>query len=354
MACASSVLKIVAEYIWIDSDLNIRSKTKVIEKDTTQNITQVSISDFPEWNFDGSSTGQSETKNSDLILNPIYFIKNTLIEKSDKLIDCYYYIVLCEVVGDKSNNYKALVDVFEKTIHEEPWFGIEQEYIMCDVHGNLYNQNMINKNHIDYTQNQHYCSSGSGRAFGRKIVMEHLHKCLEAGIKICGINSEVTPSQWEFQIGPLNALEVSNQLWVARYMLIQISEKYDVSITFHPKPFSYYNGSGAHTNFSTKTMREDGGLNKIYEAIEKLSNNHSKHIEVYGLYNEKRLIGTHETANINTFSYGNCDRSSSVRIPVNVMKDKKGYLEDRRPAANIDPYLVTARLLKTIILNQYE
>ncbi len=338
------IYNIIAEYIWIDGDLNLRSKTKIFER--TKPVT--CIYNFSDWNFDGSSTGQSETKTSDLTIRPIYYVPNPLIAKSDHGNNCYYYLVLCKVVNHPSNNYDSLVDIFRKTKHHDAWFGIEQEYIILDYDNNLFDSNTINKKSLDYNKNQHYCSVGSGKALGRKIAMDHMHACLEAGIKICGINSEVTPSQWEFQIGPINAIEVSHQLWVARYILIQIAESYYASITFHPKPFEHLNGSGAHTNFSTKEMRKDNGIAKIYEAINKLEKTHEKHILVYGKDNDKRLTGIHETANINTFSYGNCDRGSSIRIPINVLHDKKGYLEDRRPAANMDPYLVTRMLLETV------
>jgi glutamine synthetase len=349
MASASPTFKIVAEYVWIDSDLNLRSKTKIIEKLEYH----TSINDFPEWNFDGSSTGQSKTKNSDLILKPVDYIKNPLINKKYINQNCGYYLVLCKVIEHESNNYNELKKLFHKTIGDEPWFGIEQEYMLLDYEGQPLDQYLINKE-FEYKDNQHYCSVGTGKSMGREIVMEHMHACIEAGIKICGVNSEVTPSQWEFQIGPLYALEVCNQLWLARYILIQIAESHNVTVTFHPKPFTHLNGSGAHTNFSTKAMRKEGGINEIYKAIDKLSKNHKTHIEVYGNYNELRLTGTNETANINTFSYGSCDRSSSIRIPINVMEDKKGYLEDRRPASNMDPYLVVGRILKTVILEEFE
>jgi len=343
---------IIAEYIWIDGE-NLRSKIKIINH--SEQI-KIDSNSFPEWNFDGSSTGQSETKDSDLFLKPVYFCKNPFFESSSEK---NYYLVLNQVMNPdntahETNNYNKLYQLFQyNKLNSDnflgSWFGIEQEYIILDKNGDAYDIDNIGDK-IIYNHNQHYCSVGTGKAMGRKIAEKHMDMCLDAGIKICGINSEVTASQWEFQIGPLNAYDVSNQLWVARYILLKVAEKYNAIITLHPKPFERFNGSGAHTNFSTREMREKDGIEKIYEAIEKLSKNHKEHIEVYGKHNEYRLIGTNETANINTFSYGNCDRGSSIRIPLNVLKDGCGYLEDRRPAANMDPYLVCERLLKTILI----
>lgn len=359
MASKGFYYQVVAEYVWIDADNNLRSKTKIFTvpiSNKLKNFTDIdiNINDFPDWNFDGSSTGQSETRDSDIIIKPVYFVKNSLIDKSDRLENCRYYIVLCKLANHNDNNYDETKQLFHLTLFEDPWFGIEQEYIMLNKNGELLEYDnytytgIDNPDSVNTSENRFYCSVGCNNTFGRKIAMEHMHKCIEADIKICGINSEVTPSQWEFQIGPLNAIEVCEQLWIARYMLIQIAEKYNVVITFHPKPFTHLNGSGAHTNFSTKSMREQNGIEKIYEAINKMSKKHTEHIKVYGRYNELRLTGKNETANINEFKYGSCDRGSSIRIPVNVVKDKRGYLEDRRPASNIDPYLVVSRILKTV------
>lgn len=354
---SSPICVAVAEYIWIDGE-NLRSKTKIFSHPKSKSLPHtyyISIHDFPVWNFDGSSTGQSVTKNSDLFLKPVYYCTSPFFESTEIT---KYYLVLCNVFNSdntphETNNYNKLYQLFQQnfkvdTDFFDSWFGIEQEYIILDKNGNAYDIDNITCDKIEYKHNQHYCSVGTGKAMGRMIANKHMEACIKAGIRICGINSEVTASQWEFQIGPLNAFEVSNQLWMARYILIYIAEKYDAIITFHPKPFAKFNGSGAHTNFSTKKMREKNGLAVIYEAIEKLSKNHSDHIAVYGEYNDQRLIGTTETANINTFSYGDCDRSSSIRIPLNVLKDGCGYLEDRRPASNMDPYLVTARILMTV------
>jgi glutamine synthetase len=197
-------------------------------------------------------------------------------------------------------------------------------------------------------QGPYYCSVGGDRAFGREIVDEHLVACLQAGIHICGTNAEVMPSQWEFQIGTCDMLTVSDDLLVARFILHKITEKYDCCVSFHPKLFADWNGSGGHTNFSTLEMREKDGLKYIIDACEKLAKKHVEHIAVYGLDNDKRLTGKHETSSIKTFSWGKQNRNSSVRIPLQVCIDNCGYLEDRRPASNIDPYLVTEIIVRTI------
>merc|ERR1712225_228065 len=122
----------------------------------------------------------------------------------------------------------------------------------------------------------------------------------------------------------------------------------------------YYCGAGfdsaigrpiADTHYSTKPMREDGGYKVIIEACEKLGKKHEEHIKVYGEGNERRLTGHHETANISTFKYGVADRGASIRIPTDTEAAGKGYMEDRRPASNMDPYVVTSKIFQTTCLD---
>jgi len=243
-----------------------------------------------------------------------------------------------------NTRYRA-AKVFEKVVLHKPWFGIEQEYTLLTT-----TKRPLGWPEGGYPapQGPYYCSVGADRAFGRQIVEAHYRACLFAGIAIAGINAEVLCGQWEYQVGPLEGIHAADHLWVSRYLLHRVAESFGVLVTFDPKPVSGdWNGSGCHTNYSTETMRNPGGLTIIFKAVEKLSKKHLEHIEIYGIGNGRRLTGKHETASMHEFTSGVGHRGCSIRIPCQTTKDGFGYFEDRRPASNMDPYLVTSKLVET-------
>ncbi|KAI8430914.1 hypothetical protein MSG28_001033 [Choristoneura fumiferana] len=309
------------------------------------------LKDLPIWNFDGSSTGQSDGHNSDTFLVPRAMYKDPFRRGNHVLVMCDTFKHNMEPT--ETNHRLKCQEAYDKCKDEEPWFGIEQEYILLDADLRPFGWP---PGGCPPPQGPYYCGVGANKVYARDLIDSHYRCCLYAGVPISGTNAEVMPSQWEFQVGPSVGVSAADDLWVARYILHRLAEEYGVIVTFDPKPVQDWNGSGAHTNFSTKKMREENGIIEIEKAIDKLSKVHMKHIKVYdprgGKDNERRLTGLHETASINDFSAGVASRASSIRIPRAVAEEKKGYLEDRRPASNCDPYAVTNALMRTCILNE--
>ena len=243
-----------------------------------------------------------------------------------------------------SNNRVKLREYSDALSSHDYWFAFEQEYFMYRD-GKPFGWTDDMK-----PQGEYYCGVGAGKASGRQLVKIHLDKCLDSDIGITGMNAEVALGQWEYQVFGNNALKACDDLIVSRYMLEKEAEKWGVAIDYHPKPIKGdWNGSGCHVNFSTKEMRDIGGKEMLESICETLGEKHNEHMKVYGSHNAERLTGLHETQSIDKFSYGISDRGASIRIPIDVAKNNyKGYLEDRRPASNIDPYLVTSRIVKTL------
>lgn len=326
------------EYIWMDGytpEPNLRSKTKVL---TSEN--EPTIDSLPIWNFDGSSTNQAEGNYSDCLLKPIKLARDPQRKNG--------YLVLCEVLNPDmtphiSNTRSSIKD------DSNMWVGFEQEYFIYDGELPLGHTKGGMK-----PQGEYYCGIGSDNVSGRNIVEHHLDICLSTGLNVTGINAEVALGQWEFQVMGKGTLDSCDQLILCRYLLQRVAETYSVKINYHPKPlYGDWNGSGLHTNFSNKKMREVGGK-EYFEAIFNVFDiNHKKHIDNYGSDNEMRLTGKHETQSIEKFSYGISDRGSSIRVPqATVNNGWKGYVEDRRPSSNGDPYKIMKVISES--LNQAE
>jgi len=296
------------EYIWLDGyepTQNMRSKTKVV------NDFSGKLEDCPVWSFDGSSTKQASGGASDCLLKPV------AIYPDPQRINGY--LVMTEVLNadgtSHSTNHRANIDDDDNDF----WFGFEQEYFIMDKETQLPLGFPIGG--YPGPQGMYYCSVGGRNTHGRDFVEEHADLCIEAGLNFEGINQEVASGQWEFQLFAKGAKKAGDEM----------------------------NGSGMHANFSNNTLRTCGSeetYNKICEAFRPVT---KEHIAVYGAYNDQRLTGLHETASIHDFSYGISDRGASIRIPIiTVEQGWKGWLEDRRPASNGDPYKIAGRIIKTV------
>ncbi|MBI3521817.1 MAG: glutamine synthetase beta-grasp domain-containing protein [Chloroflexi bacterium] len=323
-----------AEYIWIDGTkptAKLRSKGKVINDGEAP----------PIWGFDGSSTQQAPGANSDCVLKPVFVCPDPIRGGNNKLVMCE--VLLTDMTPHPTNTRAACAAAAKTYAAHDTWFGIEQEYTFFKGSRPL----GFPDNGFPPAQGGYYCGVGADEVFGRDVVEAHLDACLKAGLKIAGINAEVMPGQWEFQVGPVAPPDVADQLWIARWLLYRVGENFGVSATLYPKPVKGdWNGAGAHTNFSTREMRQS--YDACVAAAEALKKRHDLHIQNYGFGIEERLTGLHETASWREFSYGVSDRGASVRIPWQVAKDRKGYIEDRRPNANMDPYTVTRLIVETV------
>jgi glutamine synthetase len=332
--------KIKLEYLWLDGYLptqNIRSKTKVEEHENFKGT----LEEIGLWSFDGSSTKQAEGGSSDCVLKPV-----AIYPDPDRING---YLVMCEVLNTDGtphvSNGRATID----DDNDDFWFGFEQEYFIMDVKTEL--PLGFPRGGYPKPQGMYYCSVGGLNTHGRDLVEEHANACIKAGLNFEGINQEVACGQWEYQLFAKGAKKAGDEIWVSRYLLDRLTEKHNYYIEYHPKPLgdSDWNGSGMHANFSNSILRTCGSretYEKICEAFRPVT---KEHIEVYGAFNEQRLTGKHETQSISDFSYGISDRGASIRIPIMVVqKGWKGWLEDRRPASNADPYKVAARIIKTV------
>ena len=327
------------EYVWLDGyrpTQSLRSKVKVNDHADV-------------WSFDGSSTQQATGNQSDCILNPVaeyHTIDRIRADATRTQPGLGGTYVMCEVMDAEhgphgSNTRTDCVNL----VSSEWWFGFEQEYFMYKDGRPL----GWPKRSKPRAQGDYYCGVGEGNVVGREIVDRHTEACMNAEIGITGTNAEVALGQWEFQVLG-SGIRAGDDLWMARYILQRIAEKHGVTINFEPKPQKGdWNGSGMHTNFSNDEMRNRGTLQLHQTICEKLKAKHQVAMGMYGADNDQRLTGKHETQSIKKFSYGISDRGASIRIPiVTVDNDYSGYLEDRRPASNADPYRVMRHIVETL------
>ena len=325
------------EYIWLDGSQptqGLRAKTKVVSDFSGK------LEDCPMWSFDGSSTQQAVGGSSDCLLKPVAIYPDPGRKNA--------FVVMTEVLNadgtPHTTNARATIDDDDNDF----WFGFEQEYFLMDLETNR--PLGFPENGYPRPQGPYYCGVGAGVAFGRQIVEEHFDLCLDAGLNVEGINAEVAAGQWEFQTFAKGGTNAGDVTWICRYLLERVAEQYGVGVEWHPKPIKGdWNGSGMHANFSNTVLRTAGSRD-VYEKIcQAFEPTIKAHMDVYGAYNEERLTGAHETQAYDQFSYGISDRGASIRIPIATVENGwNGWLEDRRPASNADPYKVASAIITTV------
>lgn len=337
------------EYIWFGGKDEFRSKVKCIRN----NNLELLLDNIGIWNYDGSSTDQANTEDSEIILKPVQLYK-------DKSKNNFYY-VLCETfyyengeLQPLGNNYRnqfiGLKNKYGNKLDDyDFWFGFEQEFFINFP---------IKKDNL-HLQGPYYCNIESVYITGplqqlddtKKYTELIFNKCLDLDLGVTGWNLEVAPGQTEIQIFGKN-IKACDDLMMLRFLCHIVLHEYHLTPCFHPKPLgSEWNGSGLHTNISTRYTRQDDGFHIIKNYMKYFEKNHEKHISVYGEENHLRLTGIHETSSMDKFTYGIASRSTSVRIPRETEINNKGYFEDRRPCAWANPYKIASVIIETILDN---
>lgn len=377
-------MKLKLEYVWIDGSYKLRSKIRIMDVNYDQDIHPTTTSDTMHdyknfilkqyWEIDGSSTRQATPKKSEILLTPVYVTKSPF--KTDFMKS---WLVLCNTWEyDEQNQRKPAKNNFRYVAHNvffeseleqfDALYGYEQQFYLTQnlSYGYGFDDtgatntdiwSISNFNQTFYSKNNHYCSVDPSYSTASQILEKFVARCAESNLNIQGYHRESGPMQWAYTLGYLNGLTSADQLWLSRFILEKTCEEYGVYVHWKPKPFKGdWDGSACHTTFSTRQMRQvtdsNSGLLFMYKAIEKLEKHHPTFIKYAGQGNIDRLTGDRGTSSFHEFSYGAGNRNASVRIRNQVFAQGYGDFEDRRPGANMDPYMVASMLYAFVCLDQ--
>lgn len=330
----------LVEYVWVDHDGQMRSKTKVIYQKRPPKLEDLNL---PFWHFNDDVAKSGGGKN-DIVLKP-----QSVFPDPFRGGECI--MVLCDTYNSdltplQSNTRHDAVKVFNVWGNQKPMYGMSQEFFLMEKNGPLGFANVCHSTPLTHNASDFYCGSGGNNAYGRECVESAFKRCILSGINVTGMHPEGAPAQWKINLCA-EGIAAADQLVMMRYILNRTAEMHGYWINYSPKPMLHWRGSGCHVNFSTNDMRDDGGYSVIEAAIVKLEKAHQKHIDNYGARNDLRLMNMGGASLFDTFTHGVGEGNVSVRIPNETFTKKRGYFEDRRPGANMDPYVVAALILET-------
>lgn len=336
----------IIEYVWINGHDIISSKSKIVFG-IIDDIEQV-----PKWNHELLTKNKTDEVSIKIDLIPVTLYDDPFRGDNNKIVLCETYYQNGKPTSSNFRHIARKAFTKENIMAFEPWYGIEQEYVLMRSIGTglKWPYGWQPGTFLGQTDD-YYCANGAHITIGRELIEAHMRACLYSGIELFGINSEYLPSQWEFQVGSSCGIKTADDLIMARFLLIRISEYYNITISFEPKLFDGWCGSGGHCNFSTKQTRGENGYDVILTHMDKLAKFHKDALKVYGEGNEKRMLGIWDAPDLQVFTYGTMNRKASVRISQKTFDDQKGYYEDRRPGANLDPYIVTSFLFSVTCLD---
>lgn len=340
--------QVLAEYIWLGgSGSDLRSKTKVLEKRPTD------IDGLPVLVVDGSVTGQATAENFEVYLTPRKIFSDPFRGSDHVLVLCEAFVpaeagLLCDdesaLKPHPSNNRVPCQAVMRLAAASQPSFMIEQEFTVveaqrCHMAGSCYDSSKPS-----------FCGAGSGIVIGRSLAEAHLRSCLHAGLKIDGVSPAGCEGAWAYKLGPCQGTDAADQLWISRYILLRLSERFDFAVSFDPRPCqSDWAGGSCVVEFSTRETRQPGsGIAAIQEQMARLQASHLSHMMAYGQGNMKRLLERNSIEAIR-FTCGFNNKKSSITIPRSTLINRCGCYVDRRPASNMDPYLVCMLLVSSAL-----
>lgn len=331
-------LTYLATYVWLDANSHLRCKYRVLE--AASSLTERAV--FPVWVVQGQELGFAEPE---ICLVPVRVVRDPFSDKASDVV------MLCECVHPVtsapllSNTRAAAMKILTNGRNMHPTFTITQQYVLSEAKSQPYQWSTVFSEKQVPKQSLTYCGIGAGHAIGRDIALRHCRACQVAGLKVTSLNAAKMPAQWEFQIGVLEGIHAADELWLARFFLEIICEREHLRAVFHPKPKRKFAGSACYVTYSNDRTREPlEGVTQIMLIIHSLQQRHKTDIGKMGAGNDLRLHDGYEEC-----TYGIGDLHASICIPARVFVQKSGHLEDRRPGANCDPYVVMALIHETAV-----